>query len=125
MSFEWDAAIPIHARFLGYSCPSSASDFGSTVLSSHSRLGRLGRPPHTHVVDVSLSPSTRKAQVTSYRPVRRRSSAHSAGRREIEWSIASEGVVARHFAGVGPTGAYPISAPPGGDSRPISTFIHV
>ena len=96
-----------------------------TVLSSQSSLGRLDRPPHTHVVDVSLSPSIRKAQATFYRPVRRRSSAYSAGGREIEWSIASEGVVARHFTGVGPTGAYPISAPPGGDSRPVSTFIHV
>ena len=29
MSLDWDATIPVHARFLRYSCPSSTSDFGS------------------------------------------------------------------------------------------------
>ena len=56
MSLDWDSTIPVHALFLGYSCPFSTSDFASvpTVWSSHSHLGRLGRPPHTHAVDVGI-----------------------------------------------------------------------
>ena len=29
MSLAWDSTIPVHALFLGYSCPSSTSDFSS------------------------------------------------------------------------------------------------
>ena len=100
-STDWDAAMLAHARSLGYSCPSSPSDFGSNG-SVESLASGSSEWSSTHTPSMSVfSPSIRKA--TYYRPMRRRSSSYSAGGRETKRPIASEDVVARYFAGVGPT----------------------
>ena len=100
-SSDWDAAVLAHARSLGYSCPSSPSEVGSNG-SVESLASESSGWSSSHAPSVSvLSPSIRSA--TYYRPTRSRSSSYSGGIREIKRPVASEDIVARCFAGVGPT----------------------
>ena len=97
-SAHWDAAMRAHARALGYSCPSSPSDFGSNGSVESLASGSSGSSSahaHAHAPSMSVfSPAIRRA--THYRPMRRRAASYSAG------GAASEDVVGRYFAGVGP-----------------------
>ena len=72
MMIEWDVAILVHARSLGYSCPCSASDFGSNC-SVRSLASRSFSSSFKHSPSIVLSPSVRSPLVrrpTSHRRVR-------------------------------------------------------
>jgi hypothetical protein len=98
-SSDWDAAMLAHARSLGYSCPSSPSDFGSNG-SVESLTSASSGWSSTHSPSMSVfSPSIRVA--AHYRPMRSPSSSCSGGRREPKRPIASEDFAALYFAGVG------------------------
>ena len=106
-SSDWDAAMLAHARSLGYSCPSSPSEFGSNGSVESLASGSSGWSSSTHTPSMSVfSSSIRTA--THYSPTRRRSSPGSDsdsdlnGGREVKRSIASEDFVGQYFAGAGP-----------------------
>ena len=100
-SSDWDAAMLAHARSLGYSCPSSPSEFGSGGSVESLASGSSGWSS-THTPSMSVfSPSVRAASY--YRPMRRRSLSYSNGGRETKSPTASEDFVAQYFAGAGPT----------------------
>ena len=102
-SGDWDAAMLAHARSLGYSCPSSPSNLGSNGSVESLASGSSGSSPaHVHTPPMSVfSPSIRVA--AHYRPMRDRTSSYSGGKRGTKRPpLASEDVVARYFAGVGP-----------------------
>ena len=99
-SSNWDAAMLAHARSLGYSCPSSPSEFGSNGSVESLASGSSGWSS-THTPSMSVfSPSVRAA--SHYRPMRRRSLSYSDGGRETKRPTASEDFVAQYFAGAGP-----------------------
>src|SRR5258706_8106765 len=100
-SNNWDAAMLAHARSLGYSCPSSPSEFGSNGSVESLASGSSGWSS-THSPSMSIfSPSIRVASY--YRPMRRRSLSYSDGGREAKRPTSSEDFVAQYFAGEGPT----------------------
>ena len=98
-SSDWDAAMVAHARSLGYSCPSSPSDFGSNRSRESLASGSSGSSSaHTPSMSV-FSPSIRAA--THYRPMRSRAPSYSGGRRETRGAVTSEDFVLRYFAADG------------------------